>query len=243
MKSVHPQSDQLQPRRPYRTYKRAQERISRLKLYRTTAIYTTYAIVLLVLAARAGHPYKGAIFFLVGVFPVWMSVEYFTHRYILHVHFVVSQKWWKHHLSIIANKFLDPMHFGHHERPFDGHHISGRVRDMLPLLIVFGIPSILFFPPYTASLVLAGFFMGYIAEEWIHHATHFFNFRDPYFRYMKKHHFYHHTSQGMVRGFGTTSGILDAMFGTRYPDKVRQRLYGVKSASAPASAEQPVQQV
>ena len=43
---------------------------------------------------------------------------------------------------------------------------------------------------------------------------------------MKKHHFYHHTSQGMTRGFGTTSGLLDVVFQTRYPAAVRRRMYG-----------------
>lgn len=231
--------------RSYRVYKREQERISRHKLHKTTAIYTTYSLVLMALAFRAGYSLRGLAFFFFGGLPLWMAVEYFSHRYILHVHFVVSQKWWKHHLSILANKFLDPMHFGHHERPFDGHHISGRIRDMIPLFLIFAPLSIWLFPPFTASLVMAGFFQGYIFEEWIHHATHFYNFRDPYFRYMKKHHFYHHTSQGMTHGFGTTSGLLDAMFGTRYPDRVRQRLYGVNNVDVPPTtgSEQPIQQL
>jgi sterol desaturase/sphingolipid hydroxylase (fatty acid hydroxylase superfamily) len=57
-----------------------------------------------------------------------------------------------------------------------------------------------------------------VVEEWIHHSVHFYNFRSPYWRYMKKHHFYHHTSQGMERGFGLTSGMWDVAFKTRYSD-------------------------
>ena len=243
MTSDQLQAGRLQPKRPFRTYKREQERISRHKLYKTTAIYTTYSIVLMVLAFRSNHLLRAIAFFFLGGIPFWMFVEYFSHRYILHAHFKISKKWYKHHLSLLANKFLDPTHFGHHERPFDGNHMSGRVRDMLPLLIFSGPISILFFPSFTASMVIAGAFQGYIFEEWIHHATHFYNFRDPYFRYMKKHHFYHHTSQGMTRGFGTSSGILDAIFQTRYPDNVRQRLYGSKESSAPTQTEQPIQQI
>ena len=118
--------------------------------------------------------------------------------------------------------------------------MSGRVKDLLPLFIV-GVPfSILFFPPYTASVIVAAAFQSYIAEEWIHHATHFYNFRDPYFRYMKKHHLYHHTSQGMTRGFGTSSGILDLIFMTRYPGNVRQRLYGGRKSYATTQSEQQI---
>ena len=241
MKSDQLETDRLQPKRPYRTYKREQERISRRNLYRTTTLYTSYSVILFVLAFRWNHPYRALAYFLGGI-PLWMFVEYFSHRYILHRHFKISKKWYKRFLTRLANKYFDPLHFGHHERPFDGNHMSGEVRDLLPLLIVFGPLAIFLFPSFTASMVIAGAFQSYIAEEWIHHSTHYYNFRDPYFRYMKKHHFYHHTSHGMTRGFGTSSGILDLIFGTRYPENVRQRLYGSKKSHIPDQSEQTIQQ-
>src|SRR5205085_214269 len=84
-------------------------------------------------------------------------------------------------------------------------------------LFVVAAPVSFLFPVYTAPLLLAAVAQGYIAEEWIHHSVHYYNFRSPYFRYIKKHHFYHHTSQGMTRGFGTTSGMWDMVFGARFP--------------------------
>jgi sterol desaturase/sphingolipid hydroxylase (fatty acid hydroxylase superfamily) len=86
--------------------------------------------------------------------------------------------------------------------------------------------SLLLFPPYTASVLLASVCQCYVIEEWVHHSVHYYNFRDPYFRYMKKHHFYHHTSQGMTRGFGLTNGLWDVVCQTRFSAEVRQRLYG-----------------
>jgi sterol desaturase/sphingolipid hydroxylase (fatty acid hydroxylase superfamily) len=59
---------------------------------------------------------------------------------------------------------------------------------------------------------------------------------------MKKHHLYHHTSQGMTRGFGTSSGLLDFIFMTRFPQNVRQRLYGGKKPYAPDQSEQQIKQ-
>jgi hypothetical protein len=228
-------------KQPFRVYKREQERISRGNLYRTTTFYTSYSVILFILAFRWGHPYRAVAFFLGGI-PFWMFIEYFSHRYILHRHFKVSKKWYKRFLTRLANKYLDPLHFGHHERPFDGNHMSGELRDLLPLFLL-GVPlSILILPSFTASMVLAGAFQSYIAEEWIHHATHYYNFRDPYFRYMKKHHFYHHTSQGMTRGFGTSSGILDLIFKTRYPENVRRRMYGSKESSTPEQTARPIQE-
>ena len=231
----------MSQKKPFRVYKRQQERISRGNLYRTTTFYTAFSIIVFILAFRWGHPYRAIAFYFGGI-PVWMFVEYFSHRYILHQHFKVSKKWYKKHLTFLANKFLDPTHFGHHERPFDGNHMSGELRNLMPLFVV-GVPlSIFFFPSFTAVMVIAGAFQSYIAEEWIHHATHYYNFRGPYFRYMKKHHFYHHTSHGVTRGFGTSSGILDFIFKTRYPENVRRRLYGSKQPPTPMQTDQPIQQ-
>jgi dihydroceramide fatty acyl 2-hydroxylase len=230
------------PRKPFRQYKREQERISRRNLYRTSTLYTSYSAILFVLAARWGHAYRAVSFYLGGV-PVWMFIEYFSHRYILHRHFKVSKKWYKRFVTRLANKYLDPLHFGHHEHPFDGNHMSGELRDMLPLFIVGSLVGIFVFPAFTASMVVAGAFQSYVAEEWIHHATHYYNFRDPYFRYMKRHHFYHHTSHGITKGFGTSSGILDAIFKTRYPENVRRRLYGSKRSLPAQRTEQTTPRV
>ncbi|HEY8188332.1 MAG TPA: sterol desaturase family protein [Pyrinomonadaceae bacterium] len=224
---------------PYRVYKREQEIISRRKIYRTTAFYSSYTIILLVLAIRSHHFLRATAFVPFGIV-LWMTTEYFSHRFILHRHWKISQRRYKRFWTRVANKYFDPLHFGHHERPFDGEHMSGRVKDLLPLFLL-GVPlSILLFPPFTASIVVAFAFQSYIAEEWIHHATHFYNFRDPYFRYMKKHHLYHHTSQGMTRGFGTSSGILDFIFMTRYPSNVRRRLYAGSKANATNQSEQQI---
>jgi hypothetical protein len=222
---------------PFRAYKREQEKISRYKIYKTTAFYTSYTILLFVLAIRSGHFLRALAFVPLGIV-VWMSIEYFSHRFVLHRHWKVSKRPIKRPFTILANKFLDPTHFGHHERPFDGEHMSGRVRDLVLLFIIFVPLSIWLFPPFTASIVVAAAFQSYIAEEWIHHATHFSNFKDPYFRYMKKHHLYHHTAHGMTRGFGTSSGVLDYIFRTRFPENVRHRLYGSKDVSQPANQNQ-----
>jgi len=237
MAAVQLESERVRKDRSYRIYKRQQERISRKKLYRTTALYTSYTTILLVLAYRSHHLTRALAFLPVGAV-LWMFTEYFSHRFVLHRHWKVSKRPIKKYFTILGNKIFDSSHFGHHERPFDGNHMSGRVRDLLPLLLIGGPLSILLFPPFTASIVVAGAFQSYIAEEWIHHATHYFNFRDPYFRYMKKHHLYHHTSHGMTRGFGTSSGILDFIFQTRYSPNVRQRLYGGTKTYRSSQTEQ-----
>jgi sterol desaturase/sphingolipid hydroxylase (fatty acid hydroxylase superfamily) len=210
---------------PFAAYKREQARISRHRMYPITAFYGTYSVIMFVLATRSAHPYIAFAFYLAG-FPVWTFIEYLSHRYILHGRFKQSKKWWKKHISAFAHKRLDPLHWEHHERPFDGLHISGSLKDLLPLFAVVAPLSFIIFPVYTAPMMLAAVTMGYVLEEWVHHSVHYYNFRSPYFRYIKKHHVYHHTSQGMNRGFGTTSAIWDTIIGTRFPETVRQRLYG-----------------
>jgi len=211
----------------YRTYRRAQERISRRKILSTTAVYLPYFLIVMGMAVYSGYVLRAIAFVPVGA-ALWMAFEYYSHRYVLHAHFAVSHVWYKFPYTWLANKFLDPMHFQHHERPFDGNHTSGRLRDMLMLFIPFAPLSWWLFPPYTASVVAATFFFGYIFEEWVHHTTHYYTFKNPYLRYMRKHHMYHHTKKGMKGGFGTSSGVLDYLAGTRYPEPIREKLYGNK---------------
>ncbi len=220
----------------YRAYKREQEVISRHKIYKTTAFYGLYAILISVWAVRSGSVLYGLAVVPFGI-AFWMFSEYTSHRYVFHHKFTVDDSTpLKKFFTTLGVKYLDPMHTVHHERPFDGHHMSGRMRDLMPFFIIGAILGYFFFP---VSVFTATWFICYLAEEWIHHATHFYNFRDPYFRYMKKHHMYHHTKQGMKYGFGTTSGIVDWVLGSRYPEPIRQRLYGKKSIST-AHAEPQV---
>lgn len=221
---------------PHRAYKREQERISRHKIYRTTALYTSYSIFVLVTAILSGNVLWSLVFVPIGVI-LWMSGEYFSHRFMFHYKFMVSEETaFKKLWTPLAVKYLSPMHKGHHLKPYDGNHMSGRIRDLLPLFIPAVLLGTFVFPPFTLSVIAATWFQCYIAEEWIHHATHFYNFRDPYFRYMKKHHMYHHTKAGMKYGFGTSSGIIDYFWNTRYPEPIRQRLYGKKSVAEKQAA-------
>ncbi len=83
-------------------------------------------------------------------------------------------------------------------------------------------------PVYTLPVWLAGVGESYVLEEWLHHSVHFYNFRSPYFRYIKRFHYYHHSPKGMEVGYGLTNGFWDIIFKTRYPAPIRQALYGRK---------------
>lgn len=204
---------------PFGVYKRQQARISRHRLYPMTVFYTLYAFVVLAFALRSSHPVAAIIFYSAGV-PVWTLVEYLFHRFVLHGRFAPGKG--------IVRKFLherlDPLHWEHHAHPFDGHHINGELQDLLPLFFV-AAPVSYIAPLYTLPVLLAGVVQSYVVEEWVHHSVHFYNFRSPYFRYIKRHHFYHHSPKGMGEGYGLTNGFWDIVFKTRYPAPVRETLY------------------
>ena len=204
---------------PFGDYKRQQARISRHRLYPMTVFYTLYALGVLFFALRSSHPAVAVFFYAAGI-PIWTLVEYLFHRYVLHGRFAPGKG--------IVRKFLherlDPLHWEHHARPFDGHHINAELRDLLPLFIV-AAPVSFIAPVYTLPVLLAGVVQSYVAEEWIHHSVHFYNFRSPYFRYIKRHHFYHHSPKGMEEGYGLTNGFWDVVFKTSYPAPVRKALY------------------
>jgi sterol desaturase/sphingolipid hydroxylase (fatty acid hydroxylase superfamily) len=65
-----------------------------------------------------------------------------------------------------------------------------------------------------------------VVEEWVHHSVHFYHFDNPYFRYIKRHHLYHHSPKGEDVGYGLTNGFWDIIFSTRISAEQRRLLYG-----------------
>lgn len=209
---------------PFGIYMRQQARISRRRLYPMTIFYTAYALAVLFFALWSAHPVVAMVFYAVGI-PTWTLVEYLFHRYVLHGRFAPG----KGIIRKFLHERLDPLHWEHHAHPFDGRHINGELRDLLPLFFV-AAPVSFIAPIYTLPVLLAGVVQSYVVEEWIHHSVHFYNFRSSYFRYIKQHHFYHHSPKGMERGYGLTNGFWDIVFKTRYPASVREALYHRKTS-------------
>ena len=203
---------------PFTDYKTAQASLSRRRLYPLTAFYSSYSIALLVLVLRSPHRGMGLAAYLSGI-PLWTLIEYLFHRYVLHGRFPKRES----RLGQWMHDRLDPLHWEHHQRPFDGLHISGQLSDLIGLFAI-AAPVSWLFPLHTAPMLLAGVMQSYVLEEWIHHSVHFYEFRNRYFRYVQRHHRYHHSRQGMELGYGLTSDVWDSVFGTHYPPPVRHAL-------------------
>jgi hypothetical protein len=202
----------------FAVYKRQQATMARRRLYPLSAFYTLYAILVLAIAFSTKHPWIAVALFSAGC-ATWTLVEYLFHRYVLHGRFPPG----KGLIRKVLHERLDPLHWEHHARPFDGSHISGGLKDILPLFFV-AAPVSFLFPVYTAPVVLAGAVQSYACEEWLHYALHFSNSRFPLFRRLKKYHLYHHSPRGINKGYGITTRFWDGVFDTRFPESVRRSL-------------------
>jgi hypothetical protein len=195
----------------------AEARKARRRLFPVTLLYTTYATLVLGLALRSPSPRAAFGFYFMGV-AFWTYLEYFAHRRVLHGVFPEGKGF-----RGLLHRSFDHLHWEHHARPWDGNHINGTIRDTLPLLLSLAALSFVA-PLHTLPVFVAGIVQAYIVEEWVHHSVHFCHFRNRYFRYIRKHHLYHH-SRGAQVAYGLTSGFWDLVFGTRIAGDVRRALY------------------
>jgi sterol desaturase/sphingolipid hydroxylase (fatty acid hydroxylase superfamily) len=206
-------------------------RKGRHRLYPTTLVYIVLTSAALAWALRSNAAATAA-WWLGGV-AFWTWLEYMVHRYILHAAFPDGPglRHWTHRL-------FDHLHVEHHERPWDGNHINGTLKDTAPFVAPMAMASA-FFPPHTGFAFLAGMLQAYLAEEWVHHSVHFYHFHNVYFRYIKRHHLYHHSRAGSEVGYGLTSAVWDAAYGTRISPQVRASLYGpLRRRRSPRSDKQ-----
>ncbi len=184
-------------------------RKSRRRLYPPTIVYTAYSLMVLTLALRRPTRWIALVSFTGGVI-AWTLLEYFVHRYVLHGRFPSGPSFYRR----FTHRYFDHLHWEHHARPWDGDHISGTLNDTLRFSAVFVALAALS-PLHTGPVFVAGLLQAYVVEEWIHHSVHFYNFKNRYFRYIKRHHLFHHSPKGTEMGFGLSSGFWDVVWGTR----------------------------
>jgi sterol desaturase/sphingolipid hydroxylase (fatty acid hydroxylase superfamily) len=206
----------------------AEARKARRRLYPVTVLYTLFATVVLVAALR-NRPRLALLSFGLGI-ALWTALEYYAHRFVLHGRFPDGPGLFQHFL----HKYFDHLHWEHHKRPWDGNHINGTIADTLPLSAPLALLGLLL-PSWSLSALLAGLLQAYIVEEWVHHSVHFYEFRGRYFRYIKRHHLYHHSPKGMNVAYGLTNGLWDIVFDTRIPADVRLSLYRDRRSERPAA--------
>jgi cyclopropane-fatty-acyl-phospholipid synthase len=199
-------------------------RKARRRLLPVTLVYSGGSLAMLGLCLASPHRLRGVLFYGLG-YLVWTWLEYEVHRYILHGRFPDGPGAWQHFL----HKNFDHLHWEHHARPWDGNHVNGTLKDT-GLFVAMLLALSLLFPAWTVTMLIAGVLQAYVIEEWVHHSVHFCSFKSRYFRYIKRHHLYHHSPRGSEAGYGLTNGFWDVAFRTRFPAQVRRALHAARPA-------------
>ena len=141
-------------------------------------------------------------YFILGGF-LWTFFEYFLHRFAFHY----QPK------SVIGKALLDRFHIYHHNDTKDETQVCIPLYISLPAwALLFGIFS-LFLGFYKASLFISGFALMTIIYDIVHFSTHYMPARNPFLKFLKKHHALHHFSDHHKR-FGVTSPLWDFVFRT-----------------------------
>jgi sterol desaturase/sphingolipid hydroxylase (fatty acid hydroxylase superfamily) len=209
-------------------------RRSRQRLYPVSVFYTAFSAFALGRGLSSARPLAALASFAIGG-AIWTWLEYFAHRYVLHGRFPDGPGLYQH----IVHKAFDHLHWEHHKRPWDGNHINGTIKDTLPFVGPVALLSFLA-PVWSLPMLIAGILQAYVVEEWVHHSVHFYELPGRYFRYIRRHHLYHHSPKGMETAFGLTNGFWDVVYDTRIPPDTRRVLYAkslkVRSDSRPPAA-------
>jgi hypothetical protein len=226
-----------EPLWPQNVDMRAEAAKARRRLLPVTALYTSASVVTLTLVARSGRSLPVAAVFLVAGAASWTLLEYLAHRYVLHGPFPDGPRPWQRFL----HRQFDHLHVAHHERPWDGNHINGSIRDTLHFVVLLGGLASLA-PLNTLPVFMVGLVQSYVIEEWVHHLVHYANFNSRYFRYIRRHHLYHHSRHGSRLAFGLTSHVWDVVWGTpvdRALGETAPREAAPREAPSDVRAERP----
>lgn len=208
---------------------KVEDRRARRRLYPVTVIYAVQLAVIMGFALRGPHA-RTALGCAALAVILWVPAEYWYHRYLLHGIFPNRGGIIRRTLHYL----FDASHADHHARPWDGMYINGHVDSLL--FAVIAMPLTFLAPYYTAPVLLTGLLACYTAEEWIHHATHFWNFKWRYFQYIRRRHMFHHTRFGVGLAYGISNGIWDVVAGTRIPAEHRRKLSPRPHAERPSGA-------
>ena len=164
-------------------------------------VYTSSVLALIAFSLREGIGAATIAWHaLIGV-AVWTLTEYLVHRYAFH--FVPQSR------IGVAMAYLS--HGVHHAYPRDPHRL------VLPLIVSVPIFTLLFLIALAAGpsafSYLAGFAVGYLAYDLIHHRIHTYDGDSPLLKWLRQYHFQHHFASP-DRQFGVSSPIWDYVFRT-----------------------------
>ncbi len=138
----------------------------------------------------------------------WTLTEYVLHRFVFH--FVPKSKWG------LRLHFI--FHGVHHDYPNDALRLVLPPSVSVPLALGFFYLFRAMIPVNYLYGFFAGFMTGYLFYDISHYALHHLNFKNSFWKRLKKHHMKHHY-QNADKGYGVSSAIWDRVFGSDFPQK------------------------
>lgn len=142
----------------------------------------------------------------------WSFTEYILHRFVFH--FVPKSKWG------LRLHFI--FHGVHHDYPNDALRLVLPPSVSIPLATGFFFLFRAILPVDYLYGFYAGFVTGYLFYDISHYALHHLNFKNSFWKRLKKHHMMHHY-QNADKGYGVSSAIWDKVFGSDFPKKAEQK--------------------
>ncbi len=160
-------------------------------------VLTIYSLAVLAISIFTYFAYVAAA---IGF---WTVFEYVMHRYFFH--WQPTNKWGK--------QFIYSLHKAHHEYPNDNRLLLVSWLLSFPsFLMLYGLFYVLL-GSVNVNPFMAGMVACYIAYDWLHYASHNYNFKNSLFQKLKRHHMMHHF-QDKEKNYGFTSTLWDKILNT-----------------------------
>ncbi|MBE9464166.1 sterol desaturase family protein [Dyadobacter subterraneus] len=151
-------------------------------------------------------PLEFSGYYLLGLF-IWSLTEYVLHRFIFHLE---PKK---------GNKTLERIHFifhgVHHDYPSDAHRLVMPPSVSIPLATAFYYLFSLFLRTGPLAAFFSAFMTGYLIYDMTHYALHHANFKNKFWKRLKKHHMLHHYDDAS-KGYGVSSPLWDKVFSSDF---------------------------
>lgn len=162
-----------------------------------------------------GFPWQIIVGFVGGMI-VWTFSEYTLHRFLFHYNPKTD----------LGKRINFMLHGVHHAQPMVKTRLVMPPIVSMPLGLMFiGVYYLVFGViagnSWWVYSVFAGTAFGYLVYDMIHYATHHFNIKNPWFKWIRSHHMQHHVLSPDAR-FGVTSPVWDHVFHTE-PVKSKEK--------------------
>lgn len=147
-----------------------------------------------------------ALYYLFGLF-IWSLTEYVMHRFVFHLE---PKK---------GNKMLERIHFifhgVHHDYPSDAHRLVMPPSVSIPLSAAFYFMFSFFLETGPLAAFFSAFMSGYLFYDMTHYMLHHANFKNRFWKKLKKHHMLHHYDDA-TKGYGVSSPLWDKVFSSDF---------------------------